>query len=114
MQRMRDVIRGSLARSLRCFAEEDRLAAALPVVCGTALASHCDIARLEDGGVVHIAVDASEWLHTLLGMRAQLLHDLQLVAGLSLSALHFEVAAPATQRVSTGKHSELPVRGSIE
>ena len=38
MQRMRDVLRGSLGRSLRLAAPEDRLAAAWPVACGAELA----------------------------------------------------------------------------
>jgi hypothetical protein len=40
MERMRDVLRGSLGRSLRALPEEDRLAAAWPVACGSALAGH--------------------------------------------------------------------------
>ena len=40
MQRMRELLRGSLARSLRELSEQDRLAAAWPVACGPSLAAH--------------------------------------------------------------------------
>ena len=40
MQRMREMLRDSLARSLRELPELDRLAAAWPVACGPALAAH--------------------------------------------------------------------------
>ena len=89
MQRMREVIRGSLARSLQKLAREDRLEAALPVVCGSALATHCHVISLDDKGTLHLGVDAPEWLRPLLGMRDRVQHELQRVAGVSLSGLHF-------------------------
>ena len=98
MQGMREVIRGSLARSLRTLAEEDRLAAALPVVCGSAMAAHCQVARLDEARTLHLEVDAPEWLASLLGMRDLLQHDLQRVAGVPLSGLHFLHAGSVPDR----------------
>ena len=98
MQRMREVIRGSLARSLRTLTEEDRLAAALPVVCGTALAAHCEVAWLDETRTLHLRVDAPEWLRPLLGMRDRVQHDLQRVAGVPLTGLHFVEAGSRTDR----------------
>lgn len=98
MQRMRDVIRGSLARSLRVLPEEDRLAAAIPVVCGSALSSHCQVMRLDEEGTLHVLVDGPEWLASLLGMREILKHDLQRVAGVPLAGLHFVQAGSAPDR----------------
>lgn len=98
MQRMRDVIRGTLARSLRRLAEEDRLAAALPVVCGSAAASHCEVAHLDEGGTLHLRVDGEEWLASLLTIREILQHDLQRVAGVPLAGLHFLEAGFAPDR----------------
>ncbi len=98
MQRMRDVIRGSLARSLRLLAEEDRIAAALPVVCGSVLASHCEVQRLDEKGKLHILIDSPEWMSPLLGMREMLQHDLQRVAGVPLSGVHFIQAGSAPDR----------------
>ena len=43
MQGMRDLLRGSLGRSLRELPEEDRLMAAWPVACGSALAGHAEV-----------------------------------------------------------------------
>lgn len=98
MQRMREVIRGSLARSLRSLAEEDRLAAALPLVCGTALASHCEVVTVDEGRTLHLRVDAPEWMSPLLGMRDTIQHDLQRIAGVPLAGLHFLQAGSASDR----------------
>ena len=59
MQGMRDMLRGSLARSLRPLPPLDRLAAAWPVACGSALAGHGEIVGYEDG-VVRIVVSSPE------------------------------------------------------
>lgn len=98
MQPMRDLIRGALARGLRTLEEEDRLAAALPLVCGSALASHCTVAEIDEGRVLHLQVDNDDWLHPLLGMRERLLFDLRRVAGVPLSGLHFREAGSAPDR----------------
>lgn len=90
MQPMRELIRGSLARSLQKMADEDRLAAALPVVCGSVLASHCELVHLAADGVLVLQLDAPEWVHSLRGMGSRLQLDLQRVAGVPLSALHFK------------------------
>ena len=119
MERMRDVIRGSLARSLRLLAEEDRLAAALPVVCGSVLASHCEVERLDEERTLHVRVDSPEWMASLLGMRDILQHDLQRVAGVPLAGLHFLQAGSApdrslrllsTERAQAAPGSQRPAR----
>ena len=56
MQGMRDVLRGSLGRSLRELPDEDRLAAAWPVACGSALAGHGEVRHLDPEGVLHVRV----------------------------------------------------------
>ena len=38
LEGMRDLVRGSMGRSLRALADEDKLAAAWPVACGKAMA----------------------------------------------------------------------------
>ena len=92
MQAMRDLMRGALARSLATLSAEDRLAAALPLVCGTALAAHCQVASLDEAGVLHLRVRGREWLSPLMSMREVLRSDLRRVAGVPLDGLHFEVA----------------------
>ena len=98
MEAMREFLRGSLARSLRTMPREDRLSAALPVVCGSALGAHCAVARLDDGMTLHLQVLGREWLAPLLAMREVLQHDLARVAGVPLCGLHFEVAGATPPR----------------
>jgi hypothetical protein len=106
MQRMREVIRGSLARSLRLLSEEDRLASALPVVCGSALAGHCEVACLDEHRTLHVRVDSAEWLSSAVGMKGVLQHDLERVAGVPLSGLHFVGAGSVPDR--SGQKSAAP------
>lgn len=106
MQGMREVIRGSLARSLRLLSEEDRLASALPVVCGSALAGHCEVARLDEDRTLHVRVDSAEWLISAISMKNVLQHDLQRVAGVPLSGLHFVETGSASDR--SGRESAEP------
>jgi predicted nucleic acid-binding Zn ribbon protein len=89
MQRMRDVLRGELGRSLRELSEEDRLAAAWTVVCGAAMAAHGRVLRLDDDRVVHVRVDSEEWMQQFLHMRAILLAELGRVAAVRLGGIHF-------------------------
>lgn len=92
MQGLREIARQGLARSLRRMAEEDRLALALPAVCGSAMAAHCAVARLDESGTLHLQVDEPEWLDSLVRVRELLQNDLQRVSGVVLAGLHFEVA----------------------
>jgi predicted nucleic acid-binding Zn ribbon protein len=90
MQRMRDVLRGELGRSLRELSEEDRLATAWTVVCGAAMAAHGQVLRLDEERVVHVRVDGEEWMQQFLAMRAVLQSELARVAGVRLGGIHFE------------------------
>ena len=100
MQGMRTLLRGSLARSLRTLSEEDRLAAALPVVCGSALAAHCTVVALDDSRTLHLLVSGDDWLGSLLGMRDVLQRDLAQTAGVVLNGLDLRVARPSTARAA--------------
>lgn len=93
MQGMRDLMRGSLARSLSTLRPEDRLAAALPLVCGTALASHCEVGRLDGERTLHLRVRGRAWLHPLLSMREVLRSDLARVSGVAVDGLRFDVSS---------------------
>ena len=92
MQNMRDMLRGTLGRSLRPLPALDRLAAAWPVACGSALAGHGQVAGYEDG-VVHIVVSSDEWMQPLAQMRLILTSDLARIAGVPVSAIHFQKAS---------------------
>ena len=98
MQRLREILRGALARSLQALPDEDRLAAALPLVCGSALGAHCEVDHLEESGRLHLRVSGREWMQSLLPMRDTLQHDLQRVAGVRLTGLHFVEVEPSAGR----------------
>ena len=110
MQGMRDMMRGSLAQSLRTFSPEDRLAAALPLVCGTALAAHCEVLELTSEGTLHLRVRGREWLAPLLAMREMLRSDLGRVSGVQLRDLGFLVAQLAPVAPAADQPNLLPGR----
>ncbi len=90
MQGMRDLMRGALGRSLRELPDEDRLMAAWPVACGSALAAHAQVMYLDAEGVLHVRVSGAEWMQQFLHMRSALANDLGRIAGVRLAGIHFE------------------------
>jgi hypothetical protein len=99
MQSMRDYIRGSLGRSLRTLPEEDRLAAAWPVACGTALATHAEVLHLDTERVLHVRVHGPQWMQQFLSMRTALANDLARIAAVPLAAIHFEEQGSVRSRL---------------
>jgi hypothetical protein len=95
---MRDLLRTSLGRSLRELPELDRLAAAWPIACGSALASRAEVAALTDERVLHITVASPEWLQPFLHTRTSLQHDLARIAAVRLTGIHFEVKRISSAR----------------
>ena len=75
MEVIRDVLRGSLSKSLRGISEEDRLAAAWQVACGSALAGHGEVRHLDLEGVLHVRVVGAEWMTQFLRIRSALAND---------------------------------------
>jgi hypothetical protein len=98
MERMRDMLRGSLGRSLRSLPEEDRLAAAWPVACGSALAGHAELLHLDADRVLHVRVDGPAWMQQFMHMRSALANDLGRIAGVQLAAIHFTEAGTREKR----------------
>jgi len=90
MQGMRDLLRGALGRSLRELPDEDRLAAAWPVACGSALAGHGEVGHLDREGVLHVKVLEPEWMKQFVSVRSALANDLGRIAGVKLAGIHFE------------------------
>lgn len=90
MDGMRDLLKGSLGRSLRAMRDEDRLAAAWPVACGKALAERGTVVGYVDG-LVHIDVENGAWLRQMMSMQGQLAGEMGRIAGVKLSGIHFEV-----------------------
>ena len=96
MQRMRDLLRDSLGRSLRELSDEDRLAAAWPVACGSALAEHGELLHLDEERVLHVRVDSPVWMQQFLHMRSALAGDLGRIAGVRIASIRF--VDPAARR----------------
>ena len=90
MQGMRDVLKGSLARSLRAFDEVDRLAAAWPVVCGKATAERAVVAGYADGIVLLEAVNEA-WMHEMMNMRGRLTRELARIAGVPVKDIRIAI-----------------------
>jgi hypothetical protein len=87
---MRDVLRGSLARSLRGIGDDDRLAAAWTVICGRTLAGRGTVVGVENG-TVHVEVVDRVWLRQLASMRASLAAQLGEASGVKVQKIEFAV-----------------------
>lgn len=88
MESMRQVLRGSLGRSLRTMEPLDRLRAAWPVACGAAMARKGTVASLE-GGVLCVEVSDPAWMEQMMGMRSALQSELARIAEVKLAGIHF-------------------------
>ncbi len=92
MESMRDMLRGSLGRSLRTMEPLDRLRAAWPVACGAAMARKGVVVGFEDG-VLRIAVTDPAWMEQMMAMRSVLQGELGRIAEVKLGGIHFYRAA---------------------
>jgi predicted nucleic acid-binding Zn ribbon protein len=89
LEGMRDLLKGSLGRSLGGLRDEDRLAAAWPVACGRAMAGRGTVVGYADG-VLRVEVEDGAWLRQLMSMRGQLAGEMARIAGVKVSEIHFE------------------------
>lgn len=85
---MREVLRETLGRSLRSLNEEDRLAAAWTVACGSAMADRGRVVGY-DAGVVQVEVADQVWLRQMISLRSVLGREMARVAELKVSEIHF-------------------------
>jgi hypothetical protein len=90
MEAMREVLRGTLGRSLRGISDEDRLAAAWTVACGVAMAERGRVIGYE-AGVVRIEVADPTWLRQMISLRGVLEREMARIAGLKVSGIRFEL-----------------------
>ena len=90
MEGMRELLRGSLGKSLGSLQNEDKLAAAWTVICGTAMADRGYVDGYNDG-VLRIRVVDATWKNQMLAMRSHLRAELTRIAGVPVSRLEFEV-----------------------
>jgi predicted nucleic acid-binding Zn ribbon protein len=89
LEGMRELLKGSLGRSLEALRDEDRVAAAWPVACGKALAERGTVVGYLDG-VVRVQVEDGAWLRQLMSMRGQIAGEMARIAGVKVSEIHFE------------------------
>ena len=101
MENMRSLLRHSLGRSLGAMPELDRLTAAWPVACGKPMATRGRILSFTEGTVT-IQVDDSAWLDQMLLMRGALQNDLARIAGVEVTAIHFESTVAGKRPPSKG------------
>lgn len=90
MENMRDMLRHTLRQSLRAMSPADRLAAAWPIACGRVLGERGEIVGFTEGALT-VQVADTPWLQQFNATRSILQHDLQKIAGVSITAIHFEL-----------------------
>lgn len=98
MQGVRELLRGTLGRSLRNLSDEDRLVAAWSVACGPALAERAEVLGLDADRVLHVRVLQPGWRDQFAQMRLMLTEDLRKIAGVRLQTIHFEGQGSARVR----------------
>jgi hypothetical protein len=90
VENMRDLLRHTLGRSLRAMSPVDRLSAAWSIACGRVLAERGEIVDFADGTLT-VQIADSTWLQQFKATRSILQHDLQKIAGVPITAIHFEL-----------------------
>ncbi len=90
MERMRDLLKRNLGRSLGGLSVADRLDAAWPVACGPAMAKRGEIVGFV-GGVVEVQVQDNVWLDQMRSMAGVLERELARIADVKVAGIHFKV-----------------------
>jgi hypothetical protein len=90
MEGMRDLLRGTLGRSLGALPDVDRLAAAWPVACGKAMAERGTVVGYVDG-VVGVEVADEAWMRQMMSMRGQLTGAMAQISRVKVTEIHFEM-----------------------
>ena len=97
MQGMREVLRGSLARTLDGISELDRLAAAWTIACGPAMAGRGTVSGYAQG-VVQVEVSDAVWLRQMCSLEQTLRRELARVSGVEVKAIDFQLKRDRKQR----------------
>ena len=90
MEGIRDLLKQSLGQTLDSLRDEDKLAAAWPVVCGRTMAERGTVMGYEHG-VLRVRVENRAWLQQLMSMREQLAREMTRISGIRVSEIHFEM-----------------------
>jgi hypothetical protein len=88
MEALRDVLRGSLGRSLRGMTPADRLEAAWTIVCGPALAGRGTVVSY-DAGTLLVQVEDAVWLAQLRSMGGSLARQIGGSSGIPVERIEF-------------------------
>lgn len=87
MDAIRNVLRGSLARSLHALSDQDRLELAWVVVSGPSLAARSHVIGYADR-IVTVEVGEYPWLEVVRNSDKDLIRELTRVAGLPVAELN--------------------------
>lgn len=90
MERIRDVLRSSLGRSLEALSDVDRLAAAWTVAGGKTMAGRAVVLGYADGVVRLGAVDDA-WMREMMNMKERLAVELARLAGVPVREIRVEI-----------------------
>jgi hypothetical protein len=90
MEGMRELLRGSLARSLAGMDDQDRLAAAWTVACGRAMAERGVVSGYAEG-VVRIEVSDPVWLRQMQALRGTLEREMARISGVKIQTIDFVI-----------------------
>jgi len=96
-ERMRDVLRGVLGRSLASMTAEDRIAAAWPVACGQRLAERTQILSFADG-VLSVEVADTAWLKQMRSLSEKLKAELRSIAGVGVTDILFTLPSTSAEK----------------
>ncbi len=95
---MRDVLRGTLGRSLRNLSDQDRLAAAWAVACGPTLGERAEVLGFDEDRILHVRVLQPGWRDQFGQMRSMLTEELRKISGVRVQTIHFEEQGSARER----------------
>ena len=109
-ERLRDVLRNELGRSLEMMREDDRVAAARPVACGHRMAARTRLLGFEDG-VLRVEVADAAWQKQMRSVSEKLKEELRGIAGVLLTDILFLLPA-ATEAKKRDEKDER--RGGFE
>ena len=108
MEALRDLLRSTLSTVLNTHTEEDKVRAAWPVVCGSAIAQRTRVTGYAPGRL-EVAVPDGAWLRQMGSLREKLLREMTPVCGVLLTDILFKVspaefeAAAVASRTQRGK-----------
>ena len=89
LERVRNLMKTAMGRSLDALCEEDKLAVAWAVACGRTMAERGTVVEYVDR-VVRVEVEDGPWLGQLRSMREHLTGEMARIAGVAVSEIHFE------------------------